>query len=158
MKYYEAPNTPNFNEWVDCPSRTSLFLAGSITGAWNWQNKVTEKLSPYYNIFNPRRENYDSLIDGQERIQIKWEWQMLNHCENLLFYFSNETLAPITLFEYGKFLENTKKKIYVCIHPEYKRKNDVLIQTELSNRDILTRTYNDLDFTINKLIDVAPKD
>lgn len=132
MKYFEAPN--QIARGDDINPLDSIFLAGSISGAWNWQYELAYKLRNKFHIFNPRRENFDANNPLVELQQISWEYQYLQHCYNIFFYFSHETLAPITLFEYGCYLaeaEALKKKLFVVVHPEYKRRNDILIQTGL---------------------------
>lgn len=159
MKYLEAPNIlPTYE-----PAK-SIFLAGSITGAENWQETVTKRLLPHYHIFNPRREYFDVHDKSVEKEQITWEYQHLNIANNLLFWFSYETLAPITLFEYGFYLNKYLQypltrfhelgQIFIGIHPEYKRKNDVLIQTRLRSPKIADSIVFDLDELIQKTIDL----
>lgn len=131
--YTEAPDY-SYQKNTLIRSANSVFLAGSITGAVDWQAEVAPKLLPYWHVFNPRHANYDGLIPDAEREQITWEFDALAFCNTILFYFSNETLAPITLLEYGKMLKSGKN-LFVCIHPDYKRKNDVLIQTELEEKN-----------------------
>ena len=151
MKYYEAPANiyekyPNCNNTGDC-----IFLAGSITGANDWQTPMIEKLLPYYHVFNPRRKNFDVTKPYMEREQIEWEYEALDYCKTVMFYFAPESLAPITLFEYGKMLMS-KKMLFVCVHPEYKRKNDVLIQTDLENEFLAERICFDLDTLAENII------
>ncbi len=152
--YLEAPNylkPGQIRNW----DRT-VFLAGSITGAQDWQKIATDKLLPYFHVFNPRRANYDCFVESEERNQITWEHNYLNLAEIILFHFSYETLAPVTLLEYGSCLESAKvqpfKKLYISIHPEYKRKNDVIIQTELRNNKFSRNIYFNLDETIEQII------
>jgi hypothetical protein len=152
--YLEAPN--QFESYSGINHIKTVFLAGSITGESNWQINAKNALLPHFNIFNPRRENYDNLIADQERIQIAWEYKYLDLAGITLFYFSNETLAPITLLEYGKQLVKCKyapfRKTYVTIHPEYKRKNDVIIQTELENPLLLLNVFDDLNKMYQRII------
>jgi hypothetical protein len=151
--YIEAPNQVPMIlfDWYK-----TIFLGGSITGSWDWQTHATAKLKDHFNIFNPRRAKFDVNDKGVELEQITWEYQGLRSCPILLFYFSHETLAPITLFEYGGALERLKTvsylKIYCAIHPEYKRKNDVIIQTNLIAPQIMRNLSLDLDQTIEKII------
>jgi hypothetical protein len=150
--YLEAPNYAN-----KFPNN-SIFLAGSITGAWNWQEKVAKKLLPFYSVINPRRENFNALDRRQEEIQITWEHHYLSVCKNILFYFSHETLAPITLLELGAILESAKhlpfsRNVYICIHPEYKRKNYVIIQTRLRNNKYSKYIFDDLDLMTDIIIE-----
>ena len=136
---------PNYHQ-LDL-ART-IFLGGSISGAANWQTEATKLLLPHFHIFNPRRDHYEKLDPAVEREQITWEFQHLNLAEIALFYFSHETVAPITLFEYGKQLIKMRyapfRKTYVCIHPNYARKNDVLIQTQLEQPELVKCIFDDL--------------
>ncbi len=134
----------------------TIFLGGSITGATNWQKDAAKVLVPYFSVFNPRRPAFDTSDESAERAQISWEYQYLEVTQINLFYFSHETLAPITLLELGATLESSKlqhyKKIYIAIHPEYKRKNDVIIQTQLRNPQFSKNITFSLDETLQQII------
>lgn len=153
MKYYEAPDYSykNDNDLIN-EDYKCIFLGGSITGAWDWQLQMSTKLSGTCHVFNPRRYNFDVNNPEIEREQITWEFDTLKFCPMIMFYFSEETLAPITLFEYGKMINDPTKKLFVCVHPEYKRKNDVLIQTELSYPSLAKDIRFDLNDTYNDII------
>lgn len=135
MEYIEALKylTDDYFETGKVKPENSIFLAGSITGAWDWQKELGKKIIHKWNVFNPRRENYSGLVPNAEREQITWGFKALDFCDTIVFYFSHETLAPITLFEYGKMLKS-EKNLFVCVHPDYKRKNDVFTQTDLHHR------------------------
>ena len=156
MIYLEAPKYLRLGEIKDW--QRTVFLAGSITGAINWQKEASDKLLPHFNVFNPRRANYDTLIPSEEKIQIAWEHDYLGYASIICFYFSNETLAPITLFELGKILGELPykpyRKAYIAIHPEYKRKNDVIIQTELMSKETAKKTC----FNLNEMLDLVIKE
>lgn len=151
--YIEAPNQVPILpfDW-----NKTVFLAGSITGSWDWQTQAATRLKKHFNIFNPRRAEFNVEDKMIELEQITWEYNYLRACSILLFYFSHETLAPITLFEYGGGLERLKTvsylKIYCAIHPDYKRKNDVIIQTNLIAPQIMRNLSLDLDQTLEKII------
>jgi hypothetical protein len=144
MTYLQAPESLEFYSSLD-RGRT-VFLAGSITGAWNWQDDAARILCPHFHVFNPRRQNFNSADKNVEREQIAWEFKHLEIAGIALFYFSHETLAPITLLEYGKQLVKCQyapwRRTYVCIHPAYARKSDVLIQTELQNPNLLANIFD----------------
>lgn len=152
-QYIEAPN---YNiEIARLNPEECLFLAGSITGAEDWQKELAYKeddgvrLIDRYNVFNPRRENYNGLDPKLEEEQISWEYHCIHQCKHILFWFAKETLAPITLFELGSALNtHDHNKISIGIDPEYKRKNDVIIQTRLRNPYLATRIV----FSKEKLI------
>ena len=153
MKYIEAPNYDL--EIARLNPKDNLFLAGSITGAEDWQKELAFKkydifelddniesatdkdirLVDYFNVFNPRRANFDVSDPSVEKEQITWEYHCIHQCRYILFWFAPETLAPITLFELGSALNTHEhKNIFIGIDPEYKRKNDVIIQTSLRNK------------------------
>lgn len=164
-QYIEAPQ---YSVEVDrLVQDECIFLAGSITGAHDWQRELAETkvqhtinyeirsrggfdilpvnedicLLDQFNVFNPRRANYDSLNPALELEQITWEYHCINKkCGHILFWFAPETLAPITLFELGSALNtHIHSRIYIGIDPEYKRKNDVIIQTQLRNKSLADR-------------------
>jgi hypothetical protein len=124
---YEAP------EHVPAPLR--LFLAGGITACPQWQPEMIERLEHMdeLTIYNPRRENFPIDDSDAAEEQIKWEHEMLHRADLISFWFPCETLCPITLYELGYWTDHDwDTKIVVGIHPEYDRKQDVFIQTELN--------------------------
>ncbi len=155
MEYLEAPNYwSSENLGYDTRFYDSIFLAGSITGTEdnNWQKHCAGRLLPHFHVINPRRDSFDITDKSAEVIQIEWEWIHLEMCNRVLFWFSHETLAPITLFEYGTLIGQRHKKIYIGIHPEYKRKNDLIIQTHLRAPDLNKKMYFDLDEMLDNII------
>lgn len=145
FRVVEAPE--KVREYNNC---TNVFLAGSISNAVDWQKEAIRTFMLYddyldaypksnIQIINPRRYNYDKLMPGLEEEQITWEYQAFKMCRHVIFWFSNETLAPITLFEYGKCLVGNKR-LYVGCHPSYQRRADVVIQTRLENPSIVVQS------------------
>lgn len=135
MYYIEAPN--NVIENIVHVSWPKIFLAGSITNAKDWQKPLVEKLeNSNCIIYNPRRASFDVNDKTQSEVQIKWEFVNLRNANIVVFYFSEETLAPITLFELGSRLEamgvrGKYQKIHIYCESNYPRKEDVYIQTQL---------------------------
>jgi nucleoside 2-deoxyribosyltransferase len=142
-----APNT-------DFPAhKISVFLAGTITGAKkDWQKQITESLKSYdIVVFNPRREKKPEDEEGI-REQIEWEQENLRRADLISFWFSEETVAPITLYEYG-FWSASKKPIVVGVHPKYPRKFDVEVQTKRARPDIkIVYSLEDLSIGISEEI------
>jgi hypothetical protein len=141
---------------------TKLFLAGGITKVRDWQYDVCKTLSDCNNltIYNPRRENFNMESSLQMEEQIVWEYNHLKDCDWLIFWFSHETLQPITLYELGKWGSSyaatmNAKRIWVGIDPEYPRLKDVVIQTKLAapHRDI----YNSLHDLIKDVKHLAKR-
>jgi len=116
-----------------------LFLAGGITNCEDWQTEMEEHLKGMLNlvIYNPRRDNFPMDDPSAAESQIVWEYRKLQECNMLIFWFSKETLCPITLYELGKWGNSDPSKwLVIGIDPEYKRKADVEIQTALSRPDV----------------------
>jgi hypothetical protein len=132
MNYVEAPARPPF---VELPT---VFLAGGITGVRDWQTDMARLLADFDKgtLFNPRRANYS---DSEEvaREQITWEFFALWQAPIITFWFSKETLCPITLFELGVHLarsrlaKNNPPKICIGIEPGYTRELDIRTQARL---------------------------
>jgi len=141
MHYIEAPQAYHGNE-------PSLFLAGGITGCPDWQKEMVAKLQglPLV-IFNPRRTHFPQHINV-DREQIEWEYTYLRKATAISFWFPEETLCPITLYELGAW-SMSDKKIFLGVHPKYQRIVDIKIQTALVRPDItLVQTLDELSQNI----------
>jgi hypothetical protein len=138
MQYIEAPQAYDGNE-------LSLFLAGGITGCPDWQREMVAELKDLsLVIFNPRRTHFpqDRNVD---REQIEWEYTYLRKATAISFWFPQETLCPITLYELGAW-SMTNKKIFLGVHPNYRRIQDIRIQTALVRPEItLVQTLEELN-------------
>ena len=129
MKYIEALEEYNGNE-------TSIFLAGGITGCSGWQDEIVKRLQDTeLTVLNPRRKHFPMGDLDASLEQIAWEHRHLRKATMIAFWFPSETLCPIALYELGSW-SMTNKKIFVGAHPDYKRKQDVEIQTKLARPDI----------------------
>lgn len=129
MKYVEALNKYE-------GKGNSLFIAGGITNCPDWQAELVESLkNEDITILNPRRKNFPIDDPNASEEQIIWEFEHLKKADAVSFWFPKETLCPITLYELGK-ISMTSKKLFVGVHPEYKRKRDIEIQTKLLRPEI----------------------
>lgn len=146
MKYVECPEIYEGKE-------DALFLAGGITNCINWQKELAELLKDEKIVLlNPRRNYWVAQDESLERKQISWEFNHFKKASAVSFWFSSETLCPITLYELGKQI-SSDKPIFVGIHPDYKRKKDVEIQTELVRPEIkIVYSIKDLAEQIKKWI------
>ena len=145
MRYIECPQKFEFaNYWSTDKKDYSptVFLAGSISECFNWQSELVQLLSQRnITLINPRRQNFDINKENLIKEQIEWEYHHLRRVDIISFWFSYETLAPITLFELGSAL-HTDSEIVVGCHPDYKRREDVIFQCRLVNPYI--KVVNDL--------------
>lgn len=131
MKYIECPKIYEENK-----KEKSLFLAGGITGCPNWQAELSDLLKDEnITLLNPRRKNFPIDDPNASKAQIIWEYNHLKKATAVSFWFPKETLCPITLYELGK-QSAYNKPLFIGVHPEYKRKLDVEIQTGLIRPEI----------------------
>lgn len=114
----------------------AIFLAGGISNCPDWQSQMIELLKPSpWIILNPRRANFPVDSPDASRQQIAWEHKHLRLASAILFWFPQETICPIVLYELGAF-SMTDKPLFIGIHPNYSRRQDVEIQTSLVRPDI----------------------
>lgn len=127
--------------YIECPDifegkEKSLFLAGGITNCQNWQKELVDKLqNTNLVLLNPRRKKFDIYNKNMEEEQITWEFNHLKKASAVSFWFTKETLCPITLYELGSQIVSDKK-IFIGIDQDYQRKRDVEIQTRLQRPEI----------------------
>ena len=117
----------------------TIFLAGGISGTEDWQSGVEDYFDskcPSLITLNPRRANFDIANPDDTRHQIMWEHRHLHVADAILFYFPPPTLCPITLFELGK-MAMSAVPLFVCVHPDYSRRLDVIVQLQLIRPDIV---------------------
>jgi hypothetical protein len=130
-------------EVILLPSEKSLFLGGGISNCPNWQEEFVQSIMYLRNVLplaivNPRREDFDVSDPSMSVRQIQWEFDALNRCDWVLFWFPKETLCPITLYELGAQTKGNKK-LFVGTHPLYQRALDVEVQLSLARPEIVVR-------------------
>lgn len=123
----------------------SVFLAGGITNCPNWQKDVIEGLSDTdLTVLNPRRDNFPIHDPNAADDQIAWEFEALERCDIFSMYFADaDSDQPICMYELGRniarmqmrFPNTWMYRIVIAADPNYRRFNDVKIQTKLA-------TYN----------------
>lgn len=144
----------------------SVFLAGGITNCFEWQDEVidilrkreyTDKLV----IFNPRRKNFPIGDPTASHDQITWEFKQLEKMDIFSMYFCGGISdQPICMYELGRnivrmqnrFPADWEERIIVSVEDNYKRKDDVFIQTDLATGKgkniFLLNSLADRDFLI----------
>lgn len=137
MLYVEAPQCKSVDEMAAADATGYLFLAGGITNCPDWQAQALEALKDTeLAVFNPRRADFPIHDPSAAEEQIRWEYRYLTLCHHswngaILFWFPKETLCPIALFELGAHLR--AHTIFIGTHPEYQRRRDVVLQSELGH-------------------------
>jgi hypothetical protein len=150
-------------EYIECPcsyklpsSKPKLFLAGGITGCPDWQSDIVKELKECsVVIFNPRRRTFD-VNDTSAREQITWEFDSMNVSDIILFWFPQETLCPIALYELGRYNVNSEDySIVIGTHKDYIRREDVVIQTELATRNAVNKSGLTVHKSISECVTVV---
>lgn len=114
----------------------SIFLAGSIEmdKAEEWQQRFANELKDFdINIFNPRRDDWDSswkqtAEDDNFYEQVNWELDGLSMADLIIIYFQPGTKSPISLLELG--LHAMQDNILVCCPEGFWRRGNVEIVCE----------------------------
>ena len=119
----------------------AVFLAGGITGCPDWQREIVDLLGDEPAVLlNPRRAFFPMGDIEAGSKQIEWEYRHLRLADAILFWFPKETLCPIGLYELGAW-SMTAKPLFVGIHSEYPRRQDVEVQTRLA-RPVVSVVYS----------------
>jgi hypothetical protein len=117
-------------------SPPSVFLAGGISGCPDWQREVVDLLRDEpVTVLNPRRAAFPIGDPTEAPRQIEWEHRHLRLADAILFWFPREALCPIALYELGAW-SMTRKPLFPGVHPDYPRRQDVEVQTQLARPDV----------------------
>ena len=130
----------------------SVFLAGGITNCKDWQKEVINQIKHNHGdsfldnliIFNPRRDNFPINDRFATYQQIEWEFNAIEKCNVFSMYFcSGDSDQPICMYELGRnilkmqlrYPTDWQDRIVISVEDGYKRKQDVLIQTDLATNN-----------------------
>lgn len=158
MKVFTAPE-----EVIIEDDEIAVFLAGGICNCPDWQKEAINQLRTieengedlsHLVVFNPRRENFPIDDPSASEVQIKWEFDMLNQANIFSMYFCNSPSdQPICMYELGRnLMKHSKELVVITVEEGYRRKNDVIIQTELAT------TSNDVVRVVNDSLEESCKD
>jgi len=128
-----------------------LFLAGGITNCPDWQSWVVSELRDVENltIYNPRRKKFDIKNFNTTEEQITWEYEHLRDANIVMFWFSKGSLNPMSLYELGMWGNSTDSPTLIGVDPQYERKEDVYIQTQLARPEL--KIFNSLSVMIGEI-------
>jgi hypothetical protein len=145
MKEFQCPTIYTKSEEIP-----SIFIAGGITNCSDWQSEIIQLFDDYdVDLLNPRRSNFDVSNPDMSKEQIEWEYNHLHLADAVLFYFAPETMCPITLYELGVHA-GSNKQIFVTCHPDYQRRNDVIIQLGLIRPEVVV--HDNLQDMVNEIV------
>jgi hypothetical protein len=105
---------------VNVKGYKSIFLAGSIDlgKAENWQSKITDEIKDFpIIIYNPRRDEWDdkweqSIDNPKFKQQVDWELKHLESVDKIIMVLTKNSVAPISLLEFGLYARSGKLVIY----------------------------------------------
>jgi hypothetical protein len=117
--------------------RYTIFLAGAIDmgKAKDWQKEVSEALTEFdITILNPRRDDWDasweqSADNAQFAQQVRWEYDAMDAADMIIYVFTKDSKAPITMYELGRFAR--EKDSLVCVEEGFYRQGNMDIYCHL---------------------------
>jgi len=130
-------------QFINNPSPLSVFLGGTIDmgKSLDWQTYFISLLDSEnsFDVYNPRRGYWDSNWgEGSEELkeQISWEINQQLNATYRLYYFTSNSVSPISLLELGLFASRGERNIVVC--PEgYAKRTNVLFIADMYDMLIL---------------------
>lgn len=136
MKVVYAPNY----HCIDNLERR-LYLSGGVAGCPDWQSEMIKSLEKTsLIIFNPRRQFLLTNMPEVVQAQREWELGYIRLASAVAFWFPKESLCPSTNFELGllstKYRYAQAIEIFVGIHPDHTRHDDILTQVEILHPDV----------------------
>jgi hypothetical protein len=146
MTHYRGP------DGVGDPDNLSVFIAGPVAGDWDWQAQAATAITSYANVdvYNPRRIDNPDWDDYSVGLaQSVWEHRQLREASIIMFWFAPISLAPLSMFELGFWL-NTGKPIVVGVHPDFERGDSIRIQSSLTRPTM--GIYEDFTNTVEATI------
>lgn len=151
-RYFCAPEVNSEDEY----SGLNVFLAGGIKDCPDWQTDFAKKvldIRSNIRVYNPRRPKFDDTSDAMLKEQISWEYEAINRCEMILFWFPKEGQCMTTLYELGRCEEKLRDgEAFVGIEDGYVMKNHVIKQLQMIDSDFVVSS------TLEELFASAEKD
>lgn len=129
MRYLEPPNYLNLSEYTK-----SVFLAGSVGSKENWREDLGARITDESDlmIFSPYVKNFDNKKISEQELT-EWENYHLNKASIVVFWFSWETFAPISLLELGLHIN---KNLVVGCDLDYLKRDNLEIQLSIHRPDL----------------------
>lgn len=106
-----------------------VFLGGAIDmgKAENWQLEVIGLLDASLDLvlLNPRRGKFTAEMEDE---QIQWELRALETADAILMWFPKQSEAPISLLEFGLYLQSGK--LLVGVEEGFYRQRNIELTAE----------------------------
>jgi len=118
-----------------------LYLAGGIRSTHDWRSEVEEALKDTnLTIINPVHIGFTEKSAIAQHNQIAWEQMAISLSDAILFWFTPETLCPMTLYELGYAMSRGEQRLFIGTDPCYARRVDVQVQLKLIQPKIRIHT------------------
>lgn len=143
-------------EYFQRKEEKSIFLAGGIDRAPDWQKEAITYLKNKYKklnlaVFNPRRSTPFSKEDYDARTeQVRWEFMHLRYAGVILFWFPENAPCTTSLFELGYWLNTSK--VFIGINPGHYKEKSIKNQVALLNESRIGIKVN-VSSTLEETID-----
>ena len=159
MIEYKPPVRPDYLD----STKFTIFLGGSIDmgRAENWQERLATDLSDYDSdliLLNPRRTDWDPTWPQDPtpgtnfNLQVSWEFLYQDQSDLNLYYFGDDSAAPISFLELGSYGTDSPKDTVVRCSPKFYRYGNVHLFCE-KHGITLTHTYEECLTELRKRID-----
>lgn len=106
-----------------------VYLGGAIDmgKAEDWQSEVIDLLDSSSDLvlLNPRRAEFTAKMEDE---QIRWELQALEASDAILMWFPKESESPISLLEFGLYLQSGK--LLVGVEESFYRQRNIELTAE----------------------------
>jgi hypothetical protein len=131
----------------------SVFLAGSIDmgKARPWHDEVFSKLADLdVQLISPKRDDWDSSWEQDAhsepfRSQVLWERAGMEAADMILYCFTKDSKAPISMYELGRY--GNAKDCIVCVEEGFYRQGNLDIYCEMDGIPM----YHNLDDLLTDL-------
>ena len=135
---------------LDAPS---IFLAGGTSDKDPWQFRMVSLLADSgLAVVNPLLHPYPASGSREEAEQIDWEARHFRKATAVLFWFTPQTLCPVSLFELGA-VSARDIPLFVGFHPDYKVKGDIGLRLQLARKDV--QVASDLEVLATQVLQWA---
>lgn len=93
--------------------------------------------------------------DAANRQQVHWEYEHLRGADIVLFWFPQDAVQPIALYELGTVAAGAKPMV-VGADATYPRKRDVIFQLALARPEV--HVLDSLDLTVGRAVALLDDD
>lgn len=125
-----------------------LYLAGEMTR--DWRNSLKSALDKSITIFDPYREEYDSLTLSEQINETAKGWSLMEDAKVIVFYFGEKWGGTSSLLELGDCI-GRNKQIVVFIDRNVPTEEQIQKYCEFRGV-VVVKTFEDLVATCEEFV------